>query len=190
VGIRVICPVLSTSNPRTNTTDQWDPSIAISPDGSQLFIGYYSRQNDSSANSLITAYGAKAYITNGLANAKFDNFPVSTSAFPPLFAGSLQVSPPANSWLFDPVWPQDDVCFDQDARYCCAKDQYNNCPEWPGGTPFYATGLYSHFCADDYTWSAADAGFFYFAWCDRSDRCVVSGHSRVDANIRLAKIRR
>jgi len=27
-------------------TDPWDPSIAVNPSGTELFVGYYSRQND------------------------------------------------------------------------------------------------------------------------------------------------
>jgi len=74
------------NNDRTQT-DQWNPSIAVNPAGTELLIGYYSRQKDA-GNSMIMAYGAKGYITNGLANATFECFPISTNSFPPLFAGT------------------------------------------------------------------------------------------------------
>ena len=61
-------------------TDQWNPSVVINPVGTEIFIGYYSRQGDPSSNALIKAYGAKSNLTNGFATATFDVFPISATA--------------------------------------------------------------------------------------------------------------
>ena len=167
-------------NNHGNATDQWDPSISINPAGTELFVGYYTRQEDSSNNALIKAYAAKTILANGFATATFDVFPISATAFPPLFAGTTSSTPPANTWMYDPVWPQTDVCLGANAMVI-------SCPS-PDYQP--KTGaLYQHFMADDYTWLNADSSYFYFAWCDRSDTFFSGGHSRADPNIRLAKIK-
>jgi hypothetical protein len=159
------------------TRDQWNPSIAAS--GTKIFIGYYSRQNDPN-NSLIMSYGAKADMGPGLANATFDCFPISPTAFPPLFAGTSQ--PALGGWAYDPVWPQTGVCLDTSARYAGV------------GTPDTCSNIgtddtYVNFCADDYTWAAADSSFFYFAWCDRSAVFGSPPNTRPDANVKFAKIK-
>ena len=164
-------------NNHGNATDQWNPSIAINPSGTELFVGYYSRQEDSSNNALIKAYAAKTFLANGFATATFDVFPISATAFPPLFAGTTDSTPPANSWMYDPVWPQAQVCLDTNARVA-------TCPAFQETQP-----TYQHFMADDYTWVSSDTSYFYFAWCDRSDAYWQGGNNRADANIRLGKVR-
>ena len=164
-------------NNHGNATDQWDPSISINPAGTELFVGYYSRQEDSSNNALIKAYAAKTILANGFATATFDLFPISATAFPPLFAGTTSSTPPANTWMYDPVWPQSGVCLDANAMV-------TSCPA------FVETGdLYRHFMADDYTWTNTDGSHFHFAWCDRSDTFFSGGNSRADPHIRFAKIK-
>jgi hypothetical protein len=103
-------PVMRKVNNDNTQTDQWNPSITVNPAGTELFIGYYSRQNDPVTNSWIMAYGAKACITNGLGKATFDCFPVSLTNFQPLFAGTNEV--PQGGWAYDPVWPQTNMCLD------------------------------------------------------------------------------
>ena len=159
-------------------TDQWNPSVAIIPTGTQLFVGYYSRQGDPSNNALIKAYGAKSNLTNGFATATFDVFPISATAFPPLFPGTS--TPPQNIWMYDHIWLQGGVCLDSNAMVV------NPCPP----NPFWTSGFeYQHFMADDYTWVTTDGSYFYFAWCDRSDTFYSGSNSRPDPNIRLGKIR-
>jgi hypothetical protein len=167
-------------------TDQWNPSIAVNPSGTQVFIGYYSRQGDAANNAWIRAYGAKAKLATGLASATFDVFPVGTSSFTNLFNGTTTSSPPTSPWLYDHVWVQDLVCFDEDARVV-------NCGSEVFWGPLAVGQGYSHFCADDYSWLSADSTYFYFAWRDCSDTCNVTwdqvNYSRADANVRFAKIR-
>jgi hypothetical protein len=164
-------------------TDQWDAAIAVNPQGTELFIGYYSRQEDPTANSLIKAYGAKVYnIANGLANATIDCFPIGPTAFPPLFNGTN-----ANQNLqFDPVYPTNDgLCYDQSARVVAIDYP---CPS----NTLYAAGL-SYFFQDDNTWADADTNYFYYAWCDRSRTWTWTAfgaqNTRPDADVKIAKIR-
>ena len=89
-----------------------------------------------------------------------------------------EVDAPQNTWMYDHVWAQTDVCLDSNAMVA-------QCPA------FQQTGpLYQHFMADDYTWITADGSYFYYAWCDRSDTFIgTGGNSRPDPNIRLAKVK-
>jgi hypothetical protein len=177
------------NNDRTST-DQWNPAIAANPAGTELFIGYYSRQEDPVTNSWIRAYGARAYITNGLANATFECFPVGSTNFLPLFAG-ISVSP-TDTWAFDPVWPPNETCMDTNAVADGHKGTFDQCPAWPGTVPpfgFASLDDVMNFCADDYTWATADNSYFYFAWCDRSRTFGTAPEIRPDADINFAKIR-
>ncbi len=159
------------------TTDQWNPAIAINQTGTWLFVGYYSRQGDTANNALIKAYGAKANLANGFATATFDVFPISATSFAPLFPGTTTSTPPQNTWMYDHVWTQTDVCLDQNANVV-------QCPA------FQTTGpLYQNFMADDYTWASADSSYFYYAWCDRSRTYGSGGNTRPDADVNLARIR-
>ena len=163
-------------------TDQWNPSIAVNPAGTKVFIGYYSRQEDIDFNWMIKAYGAKVEVSNGQITTNTCNFPISLAVFPPLFAGIISPSAP---WNYDAVWCQGNVwMIKSNATYHSEPDPYLDFP-----TPF----AYEHFCGDDYTWTVADNNYFYFAWCDRSLSCVLpyggASYLRADANIRFAKIR-
>ena len=169
-------------------SDQWDPSIAVNTLGTELFIGYYSRQNDPN-NSQIMAYGAKAYITNGLSLATFECVPISPSSFPPLFAGTSTSTSPASYWLYDPVWAQNGVCLDGNAVFGGLYDGTFCPPGMDGPLPGGTGPLYANFCADDYTWAAGDNSFFYFAWCDRFRTNGSGQMTRHDADVKFAKIR-
>jgi hypothetical protein len=168
-------------------TDQWGAAIAANPLGTELFIGYYSRQEDLTSNSLIKAYGAKVYnIVNGLTNATIDCFPISPTNFPPLFSGT---NAPTNL-QFDPVYPPGtQLCFDQFARVSCL--------ETNGDCPPYTVDVRGSdwFFQDDNTWADADTNYFYYAWCDRSRTWtwtalgVTNTHTRPDADVKFAKIR-
>ena len=171
---------IKVNNDRT-ATDQWNPSIAVSPAGTQVFVGYYSRQSDPSNNALIKAYGAKANISNGLVGATFDVFPISNVAFTNLFSGTTNSTPSNKPWLFDPVWAPRDVLLDANARVVSTNGVFTTFP------------TYETFTADDYTWASADGSYFYFAWRDCSDVCTNSwmgtNYIRADPNIRFGKVK-
>ena len=52
-------------NDDATTTDQWQPTLAVTPDGSTLGIFYYSRQEDSAGNNLFKYYGRNADVSGG-----------------------------------------------------------------------------------------------------------------------------
>ena len=159
---------------------EMDWRFAVNPAGTLLFVGYYSRQDRPTQNDLIKAYGAKANISGGLVGATFDVLPISATAFAPLFPGTVASTPPANTWMYDHVWAQTDVCLDANAIVIsCPSVDY---------LPRTGT-TYQHFMADDYTWTSADDSYFYYAWCDRSDTYGSGVQTRPDPNIRLGKIR-
>ena len=160
----------------------------MKPGGTELFIGYYSRQNDAN-NSLIMAYGAKGDIANGLANATFECFPISTNSFPPLFNGTNDLL----NMQFDPVYPPTTyLCFDDYARAVCLPSGKPPCP--PGDARLYYD---SNWFQDDNTWADADSNYFYYAWCDRSSTWTnamtytntIYGLARPKANVKFAIVR-
>ncbi len=69
-------------NDDVTTTDQWMPTIAVTPSGSQLGIFYYSRQEDPTSNNLFRYYG------------RIGNISGSTVTFNPSFAISDVASLP------------------------------------------------------------------------------------------------
>ena len=154
-------------------TDQWDPAIAVKPRGTELFIGYYSRQNDPTNNSLIMAYGAKGDVSNGLSNTTFECFPISSTSFPPLFNGTNDIT----NMQFDPLLPAaTTLCFDVYGRICCVATppEYPPAARCPAGDSVYnnsGPGIANWF-QDDNTWADADTNYFYYAWSDRSRTCT------------------
>src|SRR5215470_17517731 len=69
-------------NDDATTTDQWQPTLAVTPDGANLGIFYYSRQEDPVNNNLFKFYGRTASISG------------PTLAFSPSFAISDVASLP------------------------------------------------------------------------------------------------
>ena len=100
------------------TNDQWMPVLAVKPDGTKLFIGWYDRRSDTN-NSLIDVYARWGTIaSNGDVIFYTNDFRVTTTNFPPVFAGTLSgntaigqydpVYPPAGvnlNWHYDSAWP-------------------------------------------------------------------------------------
>jgi hypothetical protein len=67
--------------------DQFSPTIAISPDGSHLFVGWYDRRRDPD-NWMIEYWGRVAKLASG--SPEFGpEFPISTAAFPPVYDRDL-----------------------------------------------------------------------------------------------------
>ena len=69
-------------NEDAGTTDQWQPTITVSPDGGKLGIFYYSRHQDAANNNLFRFYGRIGIISG------------STVTFQPSFAVSDVASLP------------------------------------------------------------------------------------------------
>jgi hypothetical protein len=70
-------------NDDKTTNDQWQPGLAVTPDGSHIGVFWYDRRNDP-ANNLIDRFGAIATL-NGLGVSFGQNFRVTTHSFAPSF---------------------------------------------------------------------------------------------------------
>jgi hypothetical protein len=72
------------ANDDTTTTDQWQPAIAVTPDGTHLFITWYDRRNDPTNDGLIDRYGVIGTISGH--NVSFaPNFRLTNVSFLPAF---------------------------------------------------------------------------------------------------------
>ena len=69
-------------NDDATTTDQWQPTIAVTPNGNRIGIFYYSREEDTGGNNLFKYYGRLGVISG------------STVSFSPSFAVSDVASLP------------------------------------------------------------------------------------------------
>jgi hypothetical protein len=79
-------------NDDTTTTDQWQPTLAVTPDGANLGIFYYSRQEDPDGNNLFKFYGRVASIS-GSTLAFSPSFAISDVASLPEFGRDSMVNP-------------------------------------------------------------------------------------------------
>ncbi len=78
-------------NDDATTHDQWQPALAIQPDGTELFIGFYDRRNDP-ANALIDTYGVIGDIDGSTVTFR-PNFKISTTSFPAVYGADPAINP-------------------------------------------------------------------------------------------------
>ena len=136
----------------SSTTDRWEPTLTVKPDGTKLFTAWYDRRADPGSNFLIQTYGVFANLPITGTNNFATNVVLSTVAFPPVFSGTQ-----TNLGEYDPVYPPQ---FDTlDSRFCGS---------------FY--GNYRQE-AGDYSGATSDNGFVYYAWTD--NRNTATNHSVV-----------
>ena len=79
-------------NTDSTTTDQWQPSIAITPDGTRLGIAWYDRRLDPTNNALIDYFGVTAALSGGTVTFN-PNVRITTQAFLPDFGRDNVVNP-------------------------------------------------------------------------------------------------
>lgn len=72
-------------NDDATTTDQWQPTISVSNDGTRMGIFYYSRQEDASNNNLFKYYGRMAEVSGPAINFLGTSFAVSDVSSLPEF---------------------------------------------------------------------------------------------------------
>jgi hypothetical protein len=72
-------------NDDATTTDQWQPTIAVSTDGARLGFFYYSRQEDPAGNNLFRFYGRIAAISGATVTFNAPGFAISEVASLPEF---------------------------------------------------------------------------------------------------------
>jgi hypothetical protein len=71
-------------NDDATTTDQWNPAIALTPDGTHLFITSYDRRNDPTNDSLMDRYGVIGTVSGDTVSFA-SNFRITDVSFPPAF---------------------------------------------------------------------------------------------------------
>ena len=79
-------------NDDATTTDQWQPTLAVTPGGDKLGIFFYSRQEDPTGNNLFKYYGRIADIS-GATLTFTPSFAVSDTASLPEFGRDAVVNP-------------------------------------------------------------------------------------------------
>src|SRR5262245_30656496 len=80
------------TNDYATTPDQWQPTLAVTPDGSNLGIFYYSRQEDAVRNNLFKYYGRTATISGPTLNFT-PSFAISDVASLPEFGRDQVINP-------------------------------------------------------------------------------------------------
>lgn len=164
-------------NTDTTTNDQWMPVLAVKPDGAQVFMGWYDRRNDTN-NSLIDVYGRWGTISTNSDVSLGTEFTISTTDFPPVFAGTLTSN--TNQGHYDPVYPPGGVNLN-----------WWWDPDWPltnkWGAPVLTTDTYVHHVGE-YNGAWADEQFVYLTWTDYrllSDHTV---YERNQSDVRFVKV--
>jgi hypothetical protein len=144
-------------------TDEWQPVIAVKPDGSAIFIAWYDRRNDPTNNSLIETWGVFANLPITNATSFSNNFRISATQFPPVFTGTTMT----NAGTFDLAYPSK---FRSDGIQCPTFD-----------------GAYAGH-AGDYDTATASGEHVYFTWSDNRLITDSSTLARNQADIRLVRI--
>ncbi len=70
-------------NDDATTRDQWQPSLAVTPDGSRVFVGWYDRRLDA-ANNMIDNYGRIGTVSGATVTFGAD-FRITDQSYPPVF---------------------------------------------------------------------------------------------------------
>jgi hypothetical protein len=86
-------------NDDTTTNDQWQPALAVTPDGSHVGIFWYDRRVDP-ADNLIDRFGAIGTVS-GHSVSFAPNFRITDVSFPPAFAQDPFFLPVAPGYMAD-----------------------------------------------------------------------------------------
>jgi hypothetical protein len=111
-------------NDDATATDQWQPTVVVSPTGDKLGIFYYSRQEDPANNNLFKRYGRIATVSGGTVTFA-PSFAVSDTASLPEFGRDSVVN---SVYMGD----YDQVYATSDAFHVVWSDNRN---DLPGGAP-------------------------------------------------------
>jgi hypothetical protein len=161
------------------TNDQWMPLLAVNPDGTKLFIGWYDRRNDTN-NSLIDLYGRWGTIASNGDVTLGTEFRITTTNFPPVFGGTLGDN--KTDGHYDPVYPPVGV------------NLHWWYSDWPPPPPppdpdpnITPVGAYEgHVGEYNGTW--AEAQYVYMTWAD--NRLMSGGtlYGRNQPDIRMVRL--
>jgi hypothetical protein len=151
--------------------DQWMPVLAVKPDGTKLFLAWYDRRNDPD-NSLIDVYGRWATISTG-GSVSFDaEFRITTSSFPPVFAGTLSNN--THIGHYDPVYPPGGV------------NLHWHYPDWPDEESYYTGNAYKGHVGE-YNGACTDESYVYMTWADHRLPAAGTLYGRSQGDIRLVR---
>jgi hypothetical protein len=78
-------------NNDATTRDQWQPTLAVTPNGERLFISFLDRRLDA-ANSLMDTFGVIGSISSGTVTFE-PNFRITDASFPAVFGQDPAVNP-------------------------------------------------------------------------------------------------
>jgi hypothetical protein len=161
------------------TNDQWMPVLAVKPDGTKLFTGWYDRRGDTD-NSLIDVYGRWAMIAgNGDVTFYTNDFRITTTNFPPVFAGTSQSN--TNQGHYDPVYPPGSVNLNW--HYVSA---WPSPPENPPDPDVTAITYRDHVGEYDGAW--ADGQYVYMTWTDNRLLSAGTIYGRNQRDIRFVRM--
>src|SRR5262249_50830941 len=78
--------VLNSDSAGGGTADQWQPSIAVTPDGTHLFVSWYDRRNSGPGNGKIDRFGVIGSISGSTVSFG-NNFQINDAgtSFPEVF---------------------------------------------------------------------------------------------------------
>ncbi|MFM7101604.1 MAG: sialidase family protein, partial [Verrucomicrobiota bacterium] len=164
---------------RLSTTafnDQWMPVLAVKSDGTKLFAAWYDRRNDPN-NSLMELYGRWATVNGDGSVTWGTEFKITTTSFPPVFAGYLPVN--RDPGKYDPVYPPSDVNLNW------------HYPEWPLvddlGLPVVTSLAYTGHVGE-YNFCIGDGPHVHLVWTDYRDLTANTIAVRNQANIRYSRL--
>lgn len=79
-------------NDDATTTDQWQPSLAVTPDGQRVGVFWYDRRNDPN-NGLIDRYGRIGKVSGTTVTWSDPSFRITDVSFPAVVAQDPQINP-------------------------------------------------------------------------------------------------
>jgi hypothetical protein len=155
-----------------SANDQRMPVLAVKPDGTQLFTAWYDRRRDPN-NSLIDVYARWATISTGGTVTFGSEFRVTSTSFPPVFAGTLLEN--KNQSHYDPAYAPENV------------NLHWWYPDWPEDVLEVTEGPHrSH--VGEYNGASGDSSCVYITWTDNRMRSPSKYFGRNQSDIRLLRL--
>jgi hypothetical protein len=147
------------------TGDQWQPCVAVKPDGSKLFVGWYDRKHDVTFDHRIKLRGMISTITAQTPLTSPNYFDISAEDFAPVFTGGQTID-----GTFDPVYggPKESTTVDAEGNLIHTTERCGQL----------------RFHMGDYDKIFSDATSIYYCWGDNRIR----RSNRLQADIRFKKI--
>ena len=152
------------------------PDVNAPADGTELFTSWYDRRSDTN-NSLIDVYGRWGTIAgNGDVTFSTNDFRISTTNFPPVFAGTDTNN--LTDGHYDPVYPPGNV------------NLHWHYEDWPPDDPpvFHRTAPSYIGHVGEYDGAWAEGQYVYVTWTDNRVSSAGTIYARNQRDIRFARI--